>query len=129
MEWSAKDTKYVLSEQGVELKEGLSGAEALKRLSKFGSNSLQSAKKINPVALFLGQFKDVLIIILMIAALVSWGVGLIANLCDCLLSVHVCSVLPVLPDLLVITRVTPPFIDSTEALTTNRVDVRRLYSE
>jgi P-type Ca2+ transporter type 2C len=48
-------------------------------LDKYGPNQLETAKKINPLMLFLGQFKDVLVIILLIAAVVSWGLGLVGT--------------------------------------------------
>lgn len=46
-------------------------------MEHYGPNALQSAKKINPLALFLGQFKDVLVIILLIAATVSLVLGMV----------------------------------------------------
>lgn len=79
MNWYQKDAKSVAKEQAVNIKSGLSEAEAGKRLEQYGKNQLQSSKKINPLTLFLGQFKDVLVIILLIAAVVSWGVGFIGK--------------------------------------------------
>ena len=77
--WFRKHKEDVLTEQGVTLEQGLSESEAQKRLSKHGKNQLQAGKKINPIMLFLGQFKDVLVIILLVAAVVSWGVGLVGE--------------------------------------------------
>lgn len=79
MGWFQKDTKTVLSELDVSLEQGLSSQAAQERLGTYGLNQLQAAKKINPLTLFLGQFKDVLVIILLVAAVVSWGVGLIGE--------------------------------------------------
>ncbi len=73
--WFQKHKEETLLEQQVTLEQGLSSSESLKRLNKFGKNQLESARKINPLALFFGQFKDVLVIILLVAAVVSWGVG------------------------------------------------------
>ena len=50
---------------------GLSAAEAQKRLEQFGSNQLEEKKGINPWAIFFEQFKDLIIWILIGAALVS----------------------------------------------------------
>jgi len=75
MQWFKNSLEDVLNKQDVEPDIGLSKEEAASRLEKHGSNSLESGKKINPLALFFGQFKDVLIIILLVAAVVSWGVG------------------------------------------------------
>jgi Ca2+-transporting ATPase len=50
---------------------GLDTEEAEKRLAQFGSNSIIEAEKISPLKLFIAQFNDLLIIILIIAALIS----------------------------------------------------------
>ncbi len=77
MGWFQKDADKVLKEQKVDIGSGLSSQEAKSRLEKYGENALEAGKKINPISLFLSQFKDVLIIILLIAALVSWGLSLV----------------------------------------------------
>lgn len=77
--WFQKHADETLHEQNVTLEQGLSDSEASNRLSKYGKNQLEAAKKINPIALFFGQFKDVLVIILLVAAVVSWGVGLVGG--------------------------------------------------
>ena len=50
---------------------GLSSAEAEQRLQKFGKNALAEAKKKSVPVVFLEQFKDLLVIILIIAAIIS----------------------------------------------------------
>ena len=50
---------------------GLTDEQALLNREKFGKNELQEKKKINLFVKFLLQFKDVLIIILLIAAIIS----------------------------------------------------------
>ncbi len=52
-------------------KEGLSVAEAKKRLEENGFNELRALHKKSPVAVFFSQFKDFMILILLVAALVS----------------------------------------------------------
>ncbi len=79
MGWYQKESNDVLKEQTVSFENGLSAVIAKQRLDKFGPNQLKAGRKINPLMLFLGQFKDVLIIILLVAALVSWGVGLVSE--------------------------------------------------
>ena len=76
---SSVSLEEVLRQQTVNLEHGLTDAETDQRRSKFGSNTLSSSKRINPFRLFLAQFKDVLIIILLISALVSWGVDLLVD--------------------------------------------------
>src|SRR5687767_13117914 len=61
----------------VDVRSGLSPAEASGRLKRSGRNELTAAAKTSKLALFLGQFKDVLIIILLIAAAVSSGISLL----------------------------------------------------
>ena len=56
MAWFQKKSQDVLKEQKVELSDGLSADEAARRLQEYGSNQLESGRKINPVALFFGQF-------------------------------------------------------------------------
>ncbi len=55
----------------VDLKAGLDSAAVQKRLSEFGKNEISEAKVTSPFKLFLSQFNDFLIIILIIAALIS----------------------------------------------------------
>jgi len=76
--WFQKHADDVLIELQAS-KEGLQANDALQRQKKYGKNSLQSARKINPFMLFASQFKDVLVIILLVSAVVSWGVGAIGN--------------------------------------------------
>ena len=76
---SSSPVEAILQQQVVSLDCGLTEAEAGRRQAKFGPNSLTPARRINPLMLFLNQFKDVLVIILLISALVSWGVGLLVE--------------------------------------------------
>jgi len=54
---------------------GLSQEEAQKRLAQYGPNELVEKEKISPWAIFLEQFKSVLIIILLIAVVLSAILG------------------------------------------------------
>ncbi|WP_299821356.1 HAD-IC family P-type ATPase [uncultured Pontibacter sp.] len=53
-------------------KEGLTEEDAKQRLEQFGPNELTGSEGVNPVLLFLRQFKDFLILILLLAAGVAW---------------------------------------------------------
>lgn len=53
-------------------KNGLSSDEAKKRLEKYGENKLREKKKKSTLARFADQFKDVMILILIAAAVVSF---------------------------------------------------------
>ena len=50
---------------------GLSGQEAGRRLEQFGPNKLSEGKKKSPLRIFVEQFKDLLVIILIVAAIIS----------------------------------------------------------
>ena len=74
IKWELMETNKVLEELGTS-NDGLSSDEALKRLSKYGKNELVEEKKEGPLRLFLNQFMDVLIILLIVAALASYVIG------------------------------------------------------
>ncbi len=59
--------------------QGLSASIAAEKLLQIGPNQLQEGKKKTIVGIFLGQFKDVMILILLAAAIVS---GIIGDLTD-----------------------------------------------
>ncbi|MDQ3805739.1 MAG: cation-translocating P-type ATPase [Acidobacteriota bacterium] len=54
---------------------GLTDAEAARRLGEYGPNELQAAGRISPWAILLEQFKNVLIIILLLATALSAFLG------------------------------------------------------
>lgn len=57
--------------------EGLTTAEADKRIAQHGKNALKEAKKKSLLRKFLEQFKDVMIIVLIVAAIVSAVIALV----------------------------------------------------
>lgn len=59
-----------------DLKNGLNNNEALKRLAETGENKLAEPKSKNLFMRFLGQFKDVMIVILLAAAVTSFAIAL-----------------------------------------------------
>jgi len=58
---------------------GLSREEAARRLAQYGPNMLKEGKRISPLAIFLSQFKSLLIWILIAAALISSALGEIVD--------------------------------------------------
>jgi Ca2+-transporting ATPase len=54
---------------------GLSEKEAERRLEQFGPNELVEKKRITPLQIFLGQFKDIFVIMLLIAVGISLAIG------------------------------------------------------
>jgi Ca2+-transporting ATPase len=56
---------------------GLSGDEAARRLDEYGPNEIRDDSSVSPLALFVSQFQDVLIYLLVLAAGLSLAVGLL----------------------------------------------------
>ncbi len=54
---------------------GLNSHEALRRLEIYGPNELPEGEKKTPLAMFLDQFKDPMIVLLLAAAIISGAVG------------------------------------------------------
>ncbi len=78
-QWHRKTTKEALAELEVSQLKGLNDGQIAKRVEEYGLNELQAGKKINPFKLFLSQFKDVLVIILIIAACVSLALSFVGG--------------------------------------------------
>ncbi len=72
--WYQLSAKDALSELE-SAKSGLASAEVVKRREKFGENAIKDEEKESALAVFLGQFKDLMVIILMVAAVVSMLTG------------------------------------------------------
>lgn len=62
-------------------KDGLNSSEVSKRLEKYGYNELQEEKKKHPIVSFLMQFADILIILLLIAAVAAYLIGDVIDSC------------------------------------------------
>ena len=75
MNWFNKDVEEVSKTLNTDLEKGLSEEEAKKRQKENGYNELQEKKKKSLFVKFLEQFKDFMIIILIIAAIISGVVG------------------------------------------------------
>ncbi|UCE43922.1 MAG: cation-translocating P-type ATPase [Candidatus Bathyarchaeota archaeon] len=58
---------------------GLSEEEAQRRLEEFGPNELVEKKRVTPLQIFLGQFKDVFVVMLLAAIGISIAIGEIVD--------------------------------------------------
>jgi len=72
--WHAMKTEEVLEFLGSSPK-GLSEEEASRRIKKYGYNELVEKKRVTPIQIFLDQFKDIFVIMLLIAILLSIFIG------------------------------------------------------
>ena len=74
MQWHLKNTEECLGTLGSSLN-GLSSAEASERLLKYGPNELKEKAKKTVFMMFLDQFRDFMILILIAAAVISGFIG------------------------------------------------------
>ncbi len=73
--WHALTVEESLTELQVKENQGITTQDVQTRLAKYGSNELKKEKGKSPIKLFLSQFTDVLMIILLIATGLSIAVG------------------------------------------------------
>ena len=71
MIWHSAELNDLINELGTDEKLGLSSEEAQRRLEKYGKNQLNQKKNKTIAERFFDQFKDYMIIILLIAAAIS----------------------------------------------------------
>ncbi|MHA2383329.1 MAG: cation-translocating P-type ATPase [Candidatus Thorarchaeota archaeon] len=76
-EWYSNDIEHVMTQLDTSM-EGLSTTEAEARLAKYGPNELVATGGISPLRMFLQQFTDPMVIILIIAI----GISLVAAFLD-----------------------------------------------
>jgi len=74
VEWWTLDAHEVMELLGTGEK-GLSQKEALARLRKYGKNVIEGEKTRSPISIFISQFTDPLVILLIIASLLSLFIG------------------------------------------------------
>ena len=70
-----QDVQSTLSELSVDQRQGLDDVEIQSRLERFGKNALPTDQGVNWVQLILGQFTDIMVIILIVAAFISALLG------------------------------------------------------
>lgn len=74
MDWHSRTTEQVIDELKSSLA-GLPAGEAQKRLSAYGPNELIAKKKQHPFVMFLLQFTDFMILVLLAAAIITGFLG------------------------------------------------------
>ncbi len=73
-EWYSLDTDLALQRLGSRA-EGLTESEAAERLAEHGPNQLEEKRGRSPILAFLSQFTEVMVIVLIVAAVISLLVG------------------------------------------------------
>jgi Ca2+-transporting ATPase len=76
MKWHKLGIEDVFSEVGSS-EEGLKSEAVTERKEKYGKNEIEDENSVSPLKIFLGQFQDFLIYILVLAAVLSLGIGLL----------------------------------------------------
>ena len=75
MDFHSENLQSVLAEVDTNVETGLTKEQVSERIEKFGQNKLKEKKKKTWAARFFEQFKDVMIVILIIAAVVSFVIA------------------------------------------------------
>jgi Ca2+-transporting ATPase len=73
--WHALDAAEALAALASDTRRGLTDDEVARRLAAHGPNELKKEERVSPWTIFLGQFKNILIVILLIATALSAAVG------------------------------------------------------
>ncbi len=72
--WHLKEIKAILKELKTS-PQGLTSEEARARLERYGPNELEEKKKRHPLMMFIDQFRDFMILVLIAAAVISGFIG------------------------------------------------------
>jgi Ca2+-transporting ATPase len=73
--WHSMEVTQVVNELDTDPHKGLTEEDVKRRLEKYGANEMKREDAVSPFTLFVNQFKNVLIIILLIAICLSAAVG------------------------------------------------------
>ena len=92
MRWHQKEINDVIRDLNTS-SQGLSSEEAKKLLSEYGPNELKEVKKKTPLGIFLDQFKDFMIMVLIAAAVIAGIMGEAADTAAIVIIVVVNSVI------------------------------------
>ena len=91
--WHSMGVDAVLKELDTDPHKGLADEEIKRRITEYGYNELKQQGRISPYQIFFNQFKNILIIILILAILLSAMVGEIVDAALITVIVIFCAVL------------------------------------
>ena len=91
--WHSMEVDQVLKELNTDPHQGLSDEEVRSRLEKYGYNELKKEEQVSPFTLFINQFKNILILILLVAIGLSALVGEVVDAVIIAVIVVFCAVL------------------------------------
>ena len=91
--WHAMSRDAVLKQLETDPLNGLTPDDAIKRLDHFGPNELKHEAAVSPITIFIHQFKNILIVILIVAVVLSALVGELIDAAVILIIVVFCAVL------------------------------------
>lgn len=96
--WFNKESEEIVNELSTNLINGLSSSESKSRLDKNGLNKIEGKKKKSLFQLFLAQIKDVMIYILLIAAIISFVVGEVSDSIIILIVIFINAIIGVIQE-------------------------------
>ena len=96
--WFNKESKEIINELSTDLINGLSSSEAKLRLEQNGLNKIEGKKKKSIFQLFLAQINDVMIYILLIAAIISFIVGEVSDSIIILIVIFINAIIGVIQE-------------------------------
>lgn len=96
--WFNKESKEIVNELSTNLINGLSSSEAKLRLDKNGLNKIEGKKKKSIFQLFFAQINDIMIYILLIAAIISFVVGEVSDSIIILIVIFINAIIGVIQE-------------------------------
>ncbi len=78
MKYHSADIEKVLEDLGTD-RDGLTEDEAESRREEYGDNSIKEEDSVSPIRIFISQFQDYLIYMLILAAIISLAIGILPN--------------------------------------------------
>ena len=79
MDWHSMNYREICKNLDTDIKKGLSSEQVNSRLEKYGKNTLTQKKKQSVFMKFLSQFKDFMVLILLIASGISFATAFLSG--------------------------------------------------